>query len=86
MDTIGNMIRDARIKSLRSQAELGWLLGMSRTSGYVSRLESGQAIPSVSCCPRLATVLGLDVARLIDQAAIEYRLAQDLKVEWRYRP
>lgn len=59
----GKLIREARIKSGYTQAELGDMLGVSNKA--VSRWEKGDSFPDVGILENLATCLNINIEDLI---------------------
>ena len=57
-------LKDLRIKSNLSQAELAERAGISQ--GYLSSLERGEKQPTLPVLKRLASALGISVSALID--------------------
>jgi transcriptional regulator with XRE-family HTH domain len=67
--TIGELIRNFRLKNDMSQALLSELTGTSQ--GYMSRIEKGDAKPSVKVLKRIASVMRIDLKDLIDKATAD---------------
>jgi transcriptional regulator with XRE-family HTH domain len=65
---LSNSIRQARVNSRRTQHEIASLAGVSTSS--LSRLESGERLPSKETILRLETALGLSQGALSQQARI----------------
>jgi transcriptional regulator with XRE-family HTH domain len=63
LDSIGDRLREERIKSGISQRELARRLGLS--ASLISQLESGQSRPSVGTLYSIVTELGLSLDRVI---------------------
>ena len=59
----GENVRAARLKAGMSQAELGQRTGITRED--ISRLENGQANPTLRTMSRVARVLDGDVAKML---------------------
>ena len=62
---LGKCIRRLRLEKGMSQVEFGEKTGFYQT--YISRLERGQANPTLNAIEVLATSLGLNVFELFDQ-------------------
>lgn len=83
--SVGQTIRKARTAMGMSQAELSRRLGLVVGSGYVSRVEAGGKVPSVLMVMKLADVLGVGVAVLMELARAEYEEATLGRAYRRYR-
>ena len=66
--TIGEAIKDARIKAGMTQAELAERLGISPQA--VSQYERGKKNPRLSTIQKFADALGIDVSDLLDVVKI----------------
>lgn len=77
-EQLASLFRDAREKAGKSQDEFGDELGVS--GAYVSRLENGKAIPSITLVALLGqkfvvdTTEGLDALRRVKQDRIEEQI------------
>ena len=65
MESIGARIRQARLKKLMTQAELGSLLGVSQNA--VHNWENERNEPSTFTIKKIASALGVPAAKLIGE-------------------
>ncbi len=69
METIGNLVKGARLRKSLTQTGLSELIGVSPT--YITAIEGGTRTPSLGVVKRLADVLDLDPDLLIFMARQE---------------
>lgn len=61
---LGTRIVALRIEAGLTQEKLGWDIGLT-AKGHLSRIESGQRLPSMELLERIATRLGVEVRDLL---------------------
>jgi transcriptional regulator with XRE-family HTH domain len=81
MTGLGNLIKEAREKMGVSQFYVASALGMS-SSGFISRIERGERIPSLETTAALGQVLQIDLNQLSGEliAVVSDRILGELKV------
>lgn len=79
--TLGMVIRDARVKSERSLRELAKLLGI--TPSYQSDIENDRRVPAEEVLRKTAELLGLDFEELM---ALAGRIGEDAERYLRRQP
>lgn len=68
---VKDLLRSARIKAGLSQGKVAKAKGVNVTPAYISKLETGDSIPSDQLCIGLARILGINEKQLRILALIE---------------
>jgi transcriptional regulator with XRE-family HTH domain len=68
---VATAVRDLRLVRNLSQRQLAARMGVPRT--YISKIENGKAMPTLSSLDRLARALKVDIAALLRDANVRHR-------------
>jgi len=68
---VKDLLRKARIAARLSQGKVARAEGVEVTPAYISKLETGDSVPSDELCIGLAKILGIDERKLRIKALIE---------------
>jgi transcriptional regulator with XRE-family HTH domain len=78
---VASAVRDLRHVRNLSQRQLAARMGVPRT--YISKIENGKAMPTLSSLDRLARALQVDISALLRDAPTRHRCAVDRSVPGR---
>ncbi len=76
---IGARVRNLREERAITQERLAWTCELSK--GYLSKVESGRALPTLEVLARLASVLGVELLdfMVVEQSSPRHRLVEALR-------
>ncbi len=67
---VAKAVRDLRLMRTLSQRQLAARMNVPRT--YISKIENGKAMPTLSSLQRLATALGVDISALLRDSSTRH--------------